>query len=206
VRFNPHVKADELHRRVGAGNHKVILFVGALTRWHAYKGLDVLMKALALLKGESPRLKLLVVGGGELVSKYVQLASDLEIHDNVFFAGNVCDEELPKYYAISDVLVLPSIDRSEGFGLTIFEANATGKPAIGTAVGGIPSVIQDGYNGLLVPANNPQALAQAIKRGFTEKGLLEKMGKNARTLAEQHDWPIVAEQTENLYTRALADR
>jgi glycosyltransferase involved in cell wall biosynthesis len=74
------------------------------------------------------------------------------------------DEELPMYYACSGVLVLPSKDRSEGFGLTILEANATGKPAIGSSVGRMPSVIQDGYNGSLVPPNDPAALAQAIHK------------------------------------------
>ena len=204
VKFNPHIQADELRRHVAAGNQKIILFVGALTRWHIYKGLDVLMKAMALLKGGSPHLKLLVVGGGELVSKYAQLAGHLGIDDRVFFAGNVSDEELPKYYAISDVLVLPSKDRSEGFGLVMLEANAAGKPVIASAVGGIPSVIQDGYNGILVPPNDPAALAVTIKRGLEDEDLLRQMGKNGRTFAEEHDWSIVAEQTESVYKRALA--
>ena len=204
VRFNPHVRADELRRQVAAGNQKIILFVGALTRWHIYKGLDVLLKAVALLRGESPDLKLLVVGGGELVSKYVQLTIDLGIQDLVFFAGNVSDDELPKYYAISDLLVLPSKDRSEGFGLVLLEANATGKPVIATKVGGIPSVIQDGYNGILVPPSDADALAAAIKHGLEDEDLLRQMGKNGRRFAEEHDWSIVTEQTESVYKRAVA--
>jgi len=205
VRFNPHVRADELRHRIASGNQKIVLFVGALTRWHIYKGLDVLMSAVALLKGESLHLRLLVVGGGELLSKYVQLACDLRIREHVFFAGNVSDEDLPKYYAISDILVLPSKDRSEGFGLVLLEANATGKPAIATAVGGIPSVIQDGYNGILVPPSNADALAAAIKLGLEDEHLLRQMGKNGRTLTKEHDWSIVAEQTERVYRRALRD-
>jgi glycosyltransferase involved in cell wall biosynthesis len=204
VKFNPHVRADELRRRIAAGNRKIVLFVGALTRWHTYKGLDILIKAVALLKDESPHLKLLVVGSGDLASRYLQLASDLGVRDHVFFAGNVSDDELPKYYAISDVLVLPSKDRCEGFGLVLLEANAAGKPVIGSAVGGIPSVIQDGYNGFLVPPSDPNVLAATIRRALNDEDVLREMGNNGRTFAEEHDWCVVAEQTENVYRRALA--
>lgn len=203
-RFNPKVPADETRSRFKLHDNKVILFVGALTAWHGYKGLEVLMKAVALLKDQFPEAKLLIVGEGELVTEYRQLAKDLGILDRAIFVGDIPDSELPKYYASSDIFVLPSKDRSEGFGLTILEANATGKPAIGTRVGGIPSVIRDGYNGLLVRPNDPQALAEAIRSALSSEALLSQMGKNARTWAEQHDWSIVAEQTESLYKRALA--
>lgn len=203
-RFNPNVRADEIRSRLKLEQSKIVLFVGALTRWHRYKGLDVLIEAMTLLKNQLPRTKLLVVGGGGLQIEYRQLAHELGVGDCVIFAGNVSDDELPMYYASSDLLVLPSKDRSEGFGLTILEANATGKPAIGTNVGGIPSVIQNGYNGLLVPPNDPGALAGAIRRMNEEKDMLREMGKNGRKLAEQHDWSIVAEWTEILYKRAVA--
>jgi glycosyltransferase involved in cell wall biosynthesis len=203
-RFNPDVRGDEIRSRLGVHESKIVLFVSSLLRWHKYKGLDVLIEAIALVRKQLPQTKLLVVGGGELETKYRQLAHQLGIGDCVIFAGNVSEDELPKYYASSDMLVLPSKDRSEGFGLTILEANATGKPAVGTTVGGIPSVIQNGYNGLLVPPNRPEALAEAIKTALADEDLLERMGRNGRKFAEQHDWSITAEQTENVYKRALA--
>jgi len=203
-RFNPKVPGDEIRSRLNVDESKIVLFVGALNRWHAYKGVDVLLDAIVLLKDQLPELKLLIVGGGELATEYAQLARNLGISDRVIFAGEVLDSELPKYYASSDLLVLPSKDKSEGFGLTILEANATGKPAIGTTVGGIPGIIRDGYNGLLVPPSNPRALAEAIRIALEDEDALRRMGKNGRTLAEQHDWSIVAEQTENLYKRTLA--
>lgn len=202
-RFNPEISAAEVRARLNLTNCRIVLFVGALTRWHRYKGLDVLMKSIALLKTSLLQLRLLVVGGGELEGEYVGLAHQLGISNHVIFAGNVPDSELPKYYACSDVLVLPSKDRSEGFGLTILEANATGKPAIGTSVGGIPSVIQNGYNGLLVPPNDPGELADVIRRTLANEDLLGEMGKNGRKFAEDHDWSIVAKQTEQLYKRAV---
>jgi len=203
-RFNPDIPGEEIRHRLGVDRGKIVLFVGALTQWHRYKGLDMLMKAMAIIKNQTPETRLLVVGGGELEAEYRELAHQLGVADSTVFAGNMPDEELPMCYACSDVLVLPSKDRSEGFGLTILEANATGKPAIGTTVGGIPSVIRDRYNGLLVPPNDPSALADAIRRTVSDDDLLKQMGKNGRVFAEQHDWSIVAEQTENVYKRALA--
>ena len=203
-RFSPRIQGDGVRARLSLRKSSVVLFVGALTRWHRYKGLDTLMRSIALLKSTLSQLKLVVVGGGELATEYLQLARQLGICDRVVFAGNVHDDELPAYYACSDVLVLPSKDRSEGFGLTILEANATGKPAIGTKVGGIPDAIRDGYNGLLVPPNDAKALADAICKVVTNDSLLKQMGKNGRIFAEQHDWSTIAERTENLYKRALS--
>ncbi len=205
-RFHPDVQSGEIRSRLKLIESKVVLFVGALTRWHRYKGLDVLIEAMNLLKNGVPEIRLLVVGGGELECEYRQLVRELNLDDVVVFAGNVSEDQLPEYYRCSEMLVLPSKDRSEGFGLTILEANAAGKPAIGSNVGGIPSVIRDGFNGLLVPPNNPEALAAAIKRAITDTEMMERMGKNARKFAEQRDWSIVAEQTENLYKRALDER
>jgi glycosyltransferase involved in cell wall biosynthesis len=203
-RFTPNARSEAVRSELGLGRGKVVLFAGALTRWHRYKGLDVLIEAMAKVNCKIPHTTLLVVGGGELETEYRQLADQLGSASKVVFAGNVPDSILPEYYASSDILVLPSKDRSEGFGLTILEANATGKPAIGTTVGGIPSVIRDGFNGLLVPPNSSDALSGAICRVLGDDDLLKRMGKNGRAFAEQHDWAVVAQQTEDLYKRALS--
>lgn len=202
-KFNPDIPGDEIRSGLGVGRGKIVLFVAALTQWHRYKGLDVLIQAMALMRDQVPDARLLIVGAGQLETEYRQLVSRHGLTSCVVFAGNVPDDELPKYYGCSDMLALPSKDRSEGFGLTILEANATGKPAIGTTVGGIPSVIRDGYNGLLVPPNDPSALAEAIKKVLSDDDLLKRMGRNGRVFAERHDWSIVAKQTEELYKRAL---
>jgi phosphatidylinositol alpha-1,6-mannosyltransferase len=185
------------------GDVKIILFVGALSKWHSYKGLDVLIKAFASANKLRRDMALLVVGDGSLKPTYQKLASKLRLSDNALFAGNVSDENLPSYYAASDMLILPSKDRSEGFGLTILEANACGKPAIGSNVGGIPNVIHHGYNGLLVPPNNPEVLSAAITRLAENGSLRREMGRNGRRFAEEHDWSKVAEATEKIYLEAL---
>ena len=79
-----------------------------LTRWHRYKGLDVLIKAFAEIQDRVKEARLLVVGNGDLKPEYRALSSP--IAQKVIFAGNVDDDELPSYYAASDLLVLPSIE------------------------------------------------------------------------------------------------
>jgi glycosyltransferase involved in cell wall biosynthesis len=202
-RFNPKVSGGDITANLGLERCKVVLFVGALTKWHRYKGLDILLRAFSLI--DDSRFRLLVVGDGILALEYRQLASALFITDRVIFAGDVPDSELPKYYACSDILVLPSKDRSEGFGLTLLEANASGKPVIGTSVGGILSVIQDGFNGALVPPNDPETLACKLKELLCgpDRRLIE-MGMNGRMFAENLDWSVVAERTEKLYASVLS--
>lgn len=200
-KFRPNLSPSAVRQTLG--DVKIILFVGALSKWHSYKGLDVLIKAFASANRLRRDMALLVVGDGSLKPTYQKLASKLRLADSALFAGNVSDENLPSYYAASDMLILPSKDRSEGFGLTILEANACGKPAIGSNVGGIPDVIRHEYNGLLVPPNDPEALSAAITRLVEDDSLRREMGRNGRRFAEDHDWSRVAEATEKVYLEAL---
>jgi glycosyltransferase involved in cell wall biosynthesis len=203
-RFRPDVYAGDLRSELNLKDSKTVLFVGALTRWHRYKGLDDLLQAFRLLDRKDVRL--LVVGGGDLKHEYEQMAQHLRIRDRVIFAGDVPDSLLPKYYAISDVLVLPSKDRSEGFGLTILEANASGIPAVASDVGGIPGILLDGENGVLVPPRDPERLAEAILRLVNNDEYRATLGRRARELALKHDWRIVASDTEKLYLEVIQSR
>jgi glycosyltransferase involved in cell wall biosynthesis len=93
---------------------------------------------------------------------------------------------------------------SEGFGLTLLEANASGKPVIASRVGGIPDVVRDGYNGILVPPNDPNALAAGIRGLMMNPENARLMGRNGRKHAEAHDWKKVGALTEQVYEEALA--
>jgi glycosyltransferase involved in cell wall biosynthesis len=202
-KFNPTVPGEDLNKRLNLGCSKVALFVGALTKWHRYKGLDDLLRAFKLLNRDDFRL--LVVGGGDLKPKYETLAGDLGLQGKVLFVGEVPDNLLPNYYAASDVLILPSKDRSEGFGLTILEANASGIPAIASNTGGIPGILVDGRNGMLVPPNDPLSLAEAIRMIAEDDDMLRKLGVKAREVALDHDWRKVALETEKLYSELIHD-
>ena len=196
-RFNPDVYAEDIKGDLEIKDSKVILFVAALTKWHRYKGLDILIEAFRLIRDMD--IKLLIVGGGDLKSVYEGYTKRLNIADKVIFVGEVPDVLLPKYYAIADMLILPSKDRSEGFGLTILEANASGKPVIGSNIGGIPGILTDNDNGILVPPNNPILLSDAIRRLVKNDELRLRMGERGREIALMHDWSRVALETEKIY-------
>ena len=202
-RFHPGVDASELRRSLRIGGRFVLLFVGALTKWHRYKGLDVLLRSLRMAVDQDPDLSLVIVGDGDLRNEYHRMTEELRLEENVIFAGDVSDDNLPQYYALADALVLPSKDMSEGFGLTLLEANASGKPVIASQVGGIPSVVRNGYNGVLVPPNEPRELAKAILGLKREPGKAREMGHNGRLFAREHDWSVVASQTEKVYEDVL---
>lgn len=200
-RFNPDVYAEDIKIDLEIKDSKVILFVAALTKWHRYKGLDILIEAFSLIRDMD--IKLLVVGGGGLKSEYEAYTKSVNLTDKIVFVGEVSDDLLPKYYSIADMLVLPSKDRSEGFGLTILEANASGKPVIGSNIGGIPGILTDNDNGILVPPNNPTLLADAICRLSNDDKLRERMGERGRQIALMHDWSRVAAETEKIYFELL---
>lgn len=204
-RFRPDVDSASIKTRFRVEGKFVVLFVGALTKWHGYKGLNVLLEAMRLAVRSMPSMLLLVVGEGELRSHYESLAQQFGLRDHVLFAGDVPDEELAEFYAASDLVVVPSTDMSEGFGLTLLEANASGRPCVASDTGGIPEVVRDGYNGLLVPSKDPVSLADQILSLAKNNHARRKMGENGRRVALSHDWRIVAENTERVYESVMTD-
>jgi glycosyltransferase involved in cell wall biosynthesis len=202
--FHPDVNPERLKAQLQLGGKFTVIFVGALTKWHRYKGLDVLLGAMKIALEKQKGLRLLIVGDGELREEYRRTAAGLGISVNVSFLGDVPDATLPECYAASDIAVIPSKDQSEGFGLTILEANATGKPVIASNVGGVPSVVTHGYNGLLVPPTDSSSLAEAILYLSKNRDAAAAMGRNGRKVAEEHDWKKTAALTERVYADVLA--
>jgi glycosyltransferase involved in cell wall biosynthesis len=202
-RFNPEVDSSNVRRQLETDQKFVLLFVAALTKWHRYKGLEILLQAMKIACETEERIMLVIVGGGELKFEFESLANTLNLKKKVVFVGDISDKLLPGYYGACDVLVLPSKDMSEGFGLTLLEANATGKPCIASNIGGIPSVIENDYNGILVPPNDPLSLAQAIISLAKDSEKCLKFGENGRKLALLRDWREIAARTEQVYMQSL---
>lgn len=197
-RFNPGVDGESVRTKHNLCGCLVILFVGALTTWHSYKGVDLLLRAFSEVGKKYDTARLLIAGSGSLVPLYKRMAKELGLSDKVIFAGRVNEEQLSSYYAASDVFVLPSKDYSEGYGLVLLEAMASGKPVIGSAVGGIVDVISQGETGLLV-APSSTAISEAVVELLENEDKRLKMGKNGRCFAETRDWSIIAKRTEEVY-------
>jgi len=134
-----------------------LLAVGRLSH---YKGFDVLLRALAL----HPQARLLLVGSGECEAALHAQAAAPELRHRVSFAGNLDDDALQAAYATADAFVLPSLDRSEAFGMVLLEAMRARLPVIATRIpgSGVGEVVADGHSGLLAPPGDAVALARHI--------------------------------------------
>ena len=175
-----------------------ILFVGALDKAHNFKGLEVLMSAIA--KIDDKKLKLIVVGGGNLLDYYKKLAQNLGITARVEFIGTVDDDSLPNYYRNADLLVLPSINKHEAFGLVLLEAMASGIPVIASDLPGVRKVFNDGAEGLLAKTGDAYDVAEKIKKILYNNEKWSEMCQAARSLAvDKYSWEKIARQLNDLY-------
>jgi len=170
-------------------------FLSLLDSHHRYKGLDVLLQALQNLP-----VRLRVGGGGEDLDRYRQRARELGVANRVEFLGFVPDAELNAFYGSCHVFALPSTDgRREGFGLVLLEAMACGRPVLTTPIVGIAGDVEPRDVGLLVPPNDPEALATAL-RELARRPDLAAMGHRARELVEErYTWERVTDDYEELF-------
>lgn len=191
----PYTK-EECREKLGLTYKNIILFVGNI---YPYKGTDVLIKAMPKIIKEIPDTKLVFVGKGILKESLNVLSMKLAVNKNISFAGFVEDAfEKAMYYKAADVFVLPSTG-PEIFGIVILEAMACGVPIVASKIGGIPDIVKDGENGLLVPPGDSEALADAIIYLLENEDIRVKMGKNGRKKVKDYSWDKVAEKTENIY-------
>lgn len=179
---------------------KVVLFVGGLDRAHYFKGVGYLIEAMSRLRQTDYRWRLVVVGSGELVSEYRDLADQLNVGSKTIFAGYVRSELLPQYYNLADLAVLPSIDASEAFGLTLVEAMACAKPVVATNLPGVRHVVDDGQNGLLVNPRDADDLASKVHYLLANPMVGQQFGQAGRRKVEQYyDWSIIGRQLDEIY-------
>ncbi|QHN06215.1 glycosyltransferase family 4 protein [Methanothermobacter sp. THM-1] len=184
-------------------NSKIILFVGAMNRGHTHKGVDVLLRAFSMIKDEDTYLVL--AGTGDMIPDYKRISESLGIINRTLFTGFIDEETLIDLYRASDMLVLPTLNIAEGFGMVLIEANACGKPVIGSRVGGIKYVIRDGETGLLVPPGDPEALADAIRRLIEDPEKAEVMGQNGRKMVEKnYTWERSSRITEKVFQEVIS--
>lgn len=158
---------------------EIVLFIG---KFRYYKGLDVLIRAMHKTRGN-----LLLIGSGPFEEQLRQLTSALEMKSRVFFLGERDDAEVNAFLKACDVFVLPSIFRSEAFGLTQLEAMACGKPVISTELGtGTSYVNQDNTTGIIVPPSDTAALAVSIDRLIADPDLCIKLGEAGSLRARKY--------------------
>lgn len=171
-----------------------ILFLGHVEN---QKGIFELVTALSLLKDSLPHIRLVICGDGNLDLARKQ-ADELGVGSNIEFLGWVDADQKAEELARASVFTLPSYN--EGLPMAMLEAMAARRAIIVTPVGGIPEVVKDRENGLLVPPRNAQALAQALKEILEDSSLREMLAENAlRTVETRFSAPVVLEQLSQIY-------
>ena len=174
-------------------NTKIILFCGRLTE---RKGVEYLIKAFPEIK--SKNVHLIIAGGGGKEEHLKKLTSSLHLENDVTFFGRAKDDELGFLHDISDVFVCPSIIDSQGeteaLGLVIPEAMESQIPVIGTDVGGIPDIIKNEVNGILVPQKDPKAIANAVDKLLGSPEFSKKLIQNSNDTIKEFVPEIIAQK------------
>jgi D-inositol-3-phosphate glycosyltransferase len=207
--FRP-IPRDQARRAVGLdvpGMCQLILFVGRLD---PLKGLDTLLRAVCKLTDAQPKLVkglCMAVIGGDADENGMGLDSELECLDKlknevglrelVVFLGSRAQDTLAYYYSAAEVCVVPS--HYESFGLVALEAMACGTPVIASRVGGLQHTVEDGVTGFLVPAGDPDALADKLRLVLMDSELRERLGANARQKAQAFTWQVAADHILKVY-------
>jgi glycosyltransferase involved in cell wall biosynthesis len=151
------------------------------------KGIDTLLRAFALVRHECRTMALVLVGDGPLFKEHRQLARNLQIDEHVEFIGGVDHQEVAPFFQDCTLFVLPS--RAEPFGLVILEAAYYRKAIVCTAVGGVPEIVTDGVNGVLVESEDPNAMAKAIVALVSDPIRRNQLGAQAyETLLKRFLW------------------
>jgi phosphatidyl-myo-inositol dimannoside synthase len=177
---------------------RVLLSVGRLV--DAYKGHDMVIRALPLILAREPNARYVVVGDGPRRRYLERLAASLSVAHAVRFVGEASDDEVDAWYRRCEVFVLASRESgvsggAEGYGMVFVEANLRAKPVVGGRAGGVPDAVVDGETGLLVDPLDPAAIADAVTRLLDEPALAARLGDDGRRRAlDELSWPRYTER------------
>lgn len=170
-----------------------------LRAFHAIYSPETAAESLVLLVDEFPEIELVMYGPDKEDGSLDVARSVVEragISAKLHALGPIPKVEVPLRLALYDIFL--NTTTAESFGISVVEAAALGMCIVTTNVGELPYIWTHEHDALLVPPNDPQAMADAIRRILTEPGLAERLSRNARTTAEQFDWAIVLPQWESL--------
>ena len=177
-RFQPVLDSEPIRRELGLSQEDFVLGIVAIIR--SWKGHEILLEASKQLLGRIPKLKVMIVGNGPYKETLMNRTRDLGLEPRVIFTG--FRKDVPDLLGAMNVFVLPST-QNEATSQVIPQAMLAGVPAIASSAGGLAEVIDQGRTGLLVPPNDPDALAEAVYSIFSHPEKAARMAKAARVTA-----------------------
>jgi len=193
-KFNQSNNSNDVREKYG----KNILLYSALTVYR--KRLPVLLEAMTRVIKEVPNAHLILTGGGPLWNYCKNLSNSLGLQENVTFLGFVKDEELRKYYASSDIYILPS--ELEGFGQVLLEAMASGTPVICANIPPMSEIVENG-GGKTFKVNDSKDLSKKIIELLNNREELLKLKKNALITIKKYEWPQIAKIYRDFFKKIL---
>lgn len=161
------------------------------------KGLDYLITAWSYVISRINDARLVIVGEGQKRKEIETMINDLKINDSVLLMGNLPHSQTLEEISKSEVFICPSL--AEGLGIVFIEAQACHVPAIGTRVGGIPDVITNRYNGILIESKSHTQISNSIIELLENKELREQIIKNSEISVKKYSWESILEQIHKLY-------
>lgn len=189
--------------RAEFGIGKDIIIIGNIAHMADHKGQIYLIRAANIIKNKYQNIKFIIVGDGGLRSRLELEAHKLGLNDILIFTG--FRKDVISILASFDIFAFPS--HLEGLGTSLLDAMAKRKPIVSTFAGGIPEVVENGVNGILVPPKDPESLAIALTRLIEDRELRTKYGNAGRVIAEER-FAIdnVVKETINVYKKLLKNK
>jgi len=184
--------------------NKLLLFVGRLSD---QKGLQYLIDSLQEVIRHYPNVKLLIIGEGAYKKFLIDKSISKSVELNIEFLGPLSHKDISYYYNIADIFVMPSLSNetgTESLGLALLEAMASGCAVIGTNVGGIPYIVKNGRNGVLIQQKNSYELSKAIITLLNDPKKSKKIGNNAAEFVkDNYSWQKISNNFIKVYQGIL---
>lgn len=189
---------EKSREKLGLKDEFVIMTIARLEK---VKGIKYLIEAMKNDQLSVISYQLLIIGEGSERRNLKNLVKKLNLENKVKFLGEVPNEKIPEYLIAADCFVLPSL--KEGFGIVLLEAMAANVLVVATDVGGILDIIENGKTGLLVEPRNPQEIAEAIMKIYSQPEISKNLTKTARNNLEKYNWQNIAEK---VYENCICNR
>lgn len=197
-RVEPKLDSDGVRRKYNL-SEKVIIYAGRLAK---EKNLEVIIKALPLVKKKEPKINLVLAGHGKNENELKQLAKKLGVENNVKFLGTVSKPTLAKLYQVAKIFVITSTSETQS--MTLMQGFACGLPAIGVRARALPEYINQ-QNGFLVEPGDAKNLAEKINLLLTNESLRQKLRRGALTFIKNFSTENIAKEWEKLYAKVISD-